>query len=155
LDYNTNLSKKTWKLPVCFDGELDWDLVTKQSNLSKREYIERILTGEYTLAMLGFLPGFLYINGLATELHVARKSSPSKYVKAGSIAVGGPYIGIYDIDSPGGWNVIGIVPLKMANYRQLPIVPIHQSDKLVFEQISKKQYEEIFALQINLDQYNG
>lgn len=60
----------------------------------------------YTVAMIGFLPGFPYLAGLDPKLHIPRKTSPGS-VKAGTVAIGGAQCGIYPNDSPGGWYGLG------------------------------------------------
>jgi KipI family sensor histidine kinase inhibitor len=63
--------------------------------------------------MLGFSPGFPYLGELDPRLHTPRLASPRVNVRAGSVAIGGGHTGIYTVDSPGGWNIIGHTPLKI------------------------------------------
>jgi KipI family sensor histidine kinase inhibitor len=62
---------------------------------------------EYTVAFLGFQPGFPYMRGLPAGLHAPRRASPRARVAAGSVAIGGAYCGIYPSAGPGGWQIIG------------------------------------------------
>lgn len=94
-------------LEVDFSKGLDWDAVLKYSGLAKKEYIENLCARPLEVAMLGFLPGFIYLQGLDPGLHVPRKAKPVVSVSAQSFAIGGDMAGIYHFSSPGGWHVIG------------------------------------------------
>jgi UPF0271 protein len=61
----------------------------------------------YEVAAVGFLPGFAYMKGLDARLVGPRRSEPRRRVPACSVAVAGPYTGVYPFASPGGWNLIG------------------------------------------------
>lgn len=102
----------TYQVPVVFDGA-DWEEVEKQTKLSKKKIINRILNQEYTFKQYGFRPGFFYLDGLDKKLFCARKSTPSKNIQKGSVALGGEYIGIYNLASPAGWQVIGTIEEKL------------------------------------------
>ena len=65
--------------------------------------------------MLGFSPGFPYLGDLDSRLHTPRLASPRTHVAAGSVAIGGSHTGIYSVDGPGGWNIIGHTNLKPFN----------------------------------------
>lgn len=81
--------------------------------LSKSEFIRLHTEPNYKVALIGFLPGFPYLLGLNPALILPRKNTPAKIVKAGSVAIGGLQTGIYPIDSPGGWQVIGNTSQEM------------------------------------------
>jgi KipI family sensor histidine kinase inhibitor len=70
-------------------------------------YISSHAAAEYTVAFLGFQPGFPYMRGLPPALHVPRRSSPRVRVAAGSVAIAKGYAGIYPASGPGGWQIIG------------------------------------------------
>ena len=105
--------------------------------------------------MFGFLPGFIYLDGLDASLHVPRKTIPSKYVKANSIAIGGKYIGLYSIDSPGGWQVIGQTPISILEIPQLPPVEMNLGDRIKLKAIDATEFENILQKKITLKEYNG
>ena len=71
------------------------------------EFIHGHAAVEYTVAFLGFQPGFPYLRGLPPALHASRRASPRVRVAAGSVAIGGAYSGIYPSGGPGGWQIIG------------------------------------------------
>lgn len=92
---------------VCFELGEDWDTVSEELGLGKEEIIVDLLKQDYPLINYGFQPGFMYLDGLAQHLHVARKAKPKLKLVKGSLAIGGKYLGIYGSESPGGWNIIG------------------------------------------------
>ncbi len=94
------------EIPVCYDG-VDLDIVMKQTGLSRSSLIRLHARPVYTVAMLGFAPGFPYLSPLDRRLQLPRRTSPRVHVPAGSIAIGGPHTGIYPTESPGGWHLIG------------------------------------------------
>jgi KipI family sensor histidine kinase inhibitor len=96
----------TIHLPATYDGE-DLDDVAKLWN-TDRAGVVAIHTGtEFRVAFCGFAPGFAYLTGLDSPHHVPRRASPRTRVPAGTIALAGPYSGVYPVASPGGWQCIG------------------------------------------------
>ncbi|NEA22892.1 5-oxoprolinase subunit PxpB [Actinomadura bangladeshensis] len=100
------------EIPVVYDGE-DLDEVAGLTGLSREEVVRRHSGGAYTVAYLGFSPGFGYLTGLDPALHVARRASPRTAVPAGSVAVAGPYAAVYPSRSPGGWRLLGRTRLRL------------------------------------------
>jgi KipI family sensor histidine kinase inhibitor len=93
-------------IPVRYDGE-DLADVARHSNLAPEEVIQRHLAPEYTVALLGFSPGFPYLEGLDPALHTPRRGMPRVRMPAGAVAIGGSHTGVYSLPTPGGWNWIG------------------------------------------------
>ncbi len=100
--------KQTIVVPVAYGGENGPDLeqVCQQLGLSQQEFIG-LHTGEYTVDMLGFIPGFAYIGGLDERLNVDRLAEPRQFVAAGSVGIAGGRSGLYSLPGPGGWPLIG------------------------------------------------
>ncbi|QFG21018.1 5-oxoprolinase subunit PxpB [Actinomadura sp. WMMB 499] len=94
------------RIPVVYDGE-DLEEVARLTGLSRDEVVRRHSDAWYTVAYLGFSPGFGYLTGLDPALHVPRRESPRTAVPAGSVAVAGPYAAVYPSRSPGGWRLLG------------------------------------------------
>jgi KipI family sensor histidine kinase inhibitor len=88
---------------VVYDGP-DLGLV---AGLTASEVIELHVSGTYEVAMMGFAPGFAYLTGLDPRLVLPRRETPRPVVAEGSVAIGGPYTGIYPRVSPGGWHLLG------------------------------------------------
>lgn len=103
------------EIPVCYGGEFGPDLgdVAAHAGVDERAAIERHASGDYRVAMLGFMPGFPYLLGLDPSLHTPRRASPRTRVPAGSVAIGGAQTGIYPRELPGGWQLIGRTPLVL------------------------------------------
>jgi KipI family sensor histidine kinase inhibitor len=97
------------EIPVTYGGVAGPDLaeLAKLAGMDEADYINSHLTAEYSVAFLGFQPGFPYLHGLPRALHAPRRASPRIRVAAGSVAVGGAYTGIYPANGPGGWQIIG------------------------------------------------
>ena len=69
----------------------------------------------YFVYMLGFTPGFPYLGGLSEELETPRKEIPRLQISPGSVGIGGNQTGIYPLETPGGWNIIGRTPISLFN----------------------------------------
>jgi KipI family sensor histidine kinase inhibitor len=100
------------EIPVRYDGP-DLARVAETNRLWVAEVCERHAAPVYRVYMLGFSPGFPYLGDLDPRLHTPRLPSPRTRVPAGSVAIGGEHTGIYTVDSPGGWNIIGHTTLKI------------------------------------------
>ncbi len=130
-------------IPVYFHEHEDWREVEATTHFSKQEIIEKLTSTEFSIAMFAFLPGFVYMDGLDASLHVPRKAVPAKYVKANSLAIGGKYLGVYSLDSPGGWHVIGQLPIPLLQIPELPPVRLHLGDKVRLRTIDKSEYHRL------------
>ena len=102
---------RTIRIPVSYDGP-DLQRVADQAGISKEEVIRLHMSGHYRVYMLGFLPGFAYMGTLPEKLQLPRKKQPEP-ILAGSVAIAGKQTGIYPLNSPGGWWVIGKTDLQM------------------------------------------
>ncbi len=119
--YNTKssvkfkLKSKNWKIPVCYQMPYAVDMgnMSKQLNLSPQKIIQYHCGSKYTVYFIGFLPGFFYLGGLHSALYSPRRKNPRKKVAAGSVGIGGNQTGIYPVNSPSGWNIIGYSPYRL------------------------------------------
>jgi len=100
------------EIPVIYDGQ-DLERVAKHSRLPVEKVCELHAATVYKVYLLGFSPGFPYLGDLNPRLHTPRLASPRPHVAAGSVAIGGEHTGIYPVESPGGWNIIGHTGLKL------------------------------------------
>jgi UPF0271 protein len=91
---------------VRYDGP-DLDDVARSTGLSREEVIALHSGARYVVATVGFVPGFAYLRGLDAHLVIPRRGAPRSRVPAGSLAIAGPYTGIYPVASPGGWHLLG------------------------------------------------
>jgi len=94
------------EIPVVYDGP-DLDEVAELVGLSPDEVVRRHVAAKYVVAFLGFAPGFAYLLGGDERLEVPRRANPRERVPAGSVAIAGPYSGVYPRDTPGGWRLLG------------------------------------------------
>lgn len=138
-------SFKLWKIPVCYDEEfaVDIEVFSNKKGLSKSDIIRLHSETIYTVFFIGFLPGFLYLGGLNEKLHINRKSTPSKKVIKGSVAIGGNQTGIYPQESPGGWYVLGNSPISFFEASKKQSCFASPGDRIQFVPVSKEQYNDI------------
>ncbi|HXI49870.1 MAG TPA: 5-oxoprolinase subunit PxpB [Candidatus Saccharimonadales bacterium] len=99
-------------LPVIYDGP-DLERVAQQNGLTVAQVKARHAAVVYKVYAIGFAPGFPYLGDLDPRLHTPRLPSPRPHVPAGSVAIGGEHTGIYSVDTPGGWNIIGRTSTKL------------------------------------------
>ena len=97
---------RTHRLGVRYDGP-DLDEVTRATGLTRTEVVARHVGATYVVASIGFMPGFAYLRGLDARLVLPRRATPRPRVPAGSVAIAGPYTGVYPFASPGGWHLVG------------------------------------------------
>lgn len=107
-----NKTNEVVEIPVKYDGE-DLSRVAKYSGLSELEVIKIHSSTLYRVYMLGFTPGFPYLGGLDVRIRTPRLKTPRVKVEAGSVGIADNQTGIYSMDSPGGWNIIGHTDLKL------------------------------------------
>ena len=133
------------QIPVCYDPVFGFDLQELSSfyQLKKEEIIELHSSAVYTVYMIGFVPGFPYLGGLSEKLTTPRRQNPRAAIPAGSVGIAGQQTGIYPLETPGGWQIIGRTPLKLFDVnRQQPSL-LKAGDKLKFEPVSLKEFEQI------------
>jgi KipI family sensor histidine kinase inhibitor len=107
--------KDTVELPVAYGGEYgpDLDSVASNAGLSTEEVIAIHSSRPYLVYMLGFTPGFPYLGGMDQRIAAPRLKTPRTKVPAGSVGIADTQTGVYPLESPGGWNLIGRTPLAL------------------------------------------
>ena len=134
---------RTVDVPVCYGGAYGEDLpaVAHHAGLSEEEVIRLHSGHTYRIYMLGFLPGFPYLGGLDERLFTPRLPTPRTRIPAGSVGIGGQQTGIYPMESPGGWQLIGRTPLCLfAPGRKLPYA---SGDSIRFVPIDAREFEQL------------
>ena len=141
--HETSHKKKVVKIPVCYEGEFapDIEFVAEHAGLSVEEVI-KIHTGKpYLVYMLGFQPGFPYLGGLDERIHTPRLESPRIKLEAGSVGIGGGQTGLYPMESPGGWQIIGVTPVRCYNPEKSKPIPYKAGDYIQFFSIKSEEFE--------------
>ena len=127
-------------IPVYYNGEdLEW--IACQKKLTSEEVIAIHCARTYRVFMIGFLPGFAYMGAVDQRIAVPRHAAPRTKVKAGSVGIAGSQTGVYPLDSPGGWQLIGQTPLKLFNANKNPVCLLAPGDEVQFISISKEKFE--------------
>lgn len=103
------------EIPVEYGGVFGPDLpvLAEAAGMDVDTYVGCHAAAEYTVAFLGFQPGFGYLRGLPVALQAPRRATPRVSVPAGSVAIGGAYTAVYPAAGPGGWQIIGRTPVVM------------------------------------------
>jgi len=135
--------KQRVEIPVCYDEEfaLDLDRVANHTSLTPDAIIALHSSAEYTVACIGFMPGFPFLSGLPQQLRVPRLESPRTKVPAGSVAIANVQAGVYPLESPGGWNVLGRTPLRLFRVNESPPTLLRPGDFVQFRRITRDQFE--------------
>lgn len=122
------------KVPVRYGGGWGPDLgaVAEASGLSEEEVVRRHLRPIYEVAFIGFTPGFPFLAGLDDRLAIPRLAAPRRRVPRGSVGIAGLQTGIYPVDSPGGWRIIGRTALPLYDPRLPDPVLIRPGDRVQF-----------------------
>ena len=146
LDVNEETStSRVFEIPVCYGGEYGPDIenIAKNAGLTEEEVIKIHSSKDYLIYMLGFLPGFSYLGGLDERIHTPRLANPRIRIPAGSVGIGGSQTGIYRLDSPGGWQLLGLTPVKTYDpERENPIL-FEAGDYIRFVPVSEEEYLKI------------
>ncbi len=100
------------EVPVVYDGP-DLKAVAQATGFSEAQVVALHSAPEYRVRMMGFAPGFPYLDGLDPRLHLQRKASPRDRIEPGAVAIGGSHAGIYSVASPGGWHLLGRTDLAL------------------------------------------
>ena len=124
-------------IPVSYGGVHGPDLTQLAARLgtSEEDILRRHSDVEYTVAFIGFAPGFPYLRGLPESLHAPRLASPRVRVAAGSVGIGGSYTGIYPEETPGGWQLIGRAPVRLFDPEAIPPALLRPGDAVRFSPI--------------------
>jgi len=137
--------RRNISVPACFHPDVSPDLAylaaTKQ--LSVDELIQVFTSQTYRVYMLGFLPGFPYMGTVPDAIASPRKEKPHLNILPGSIGIAGIQTGIYPLQSPGGWNIIGRTPLLIFDPHKASPCFFQQGDAVQFEAISLDTFHQL------------
>lgn len=133
------------EIPTLYGKEYgpDIDFVAENANLSVDEVIKIHSGTDYLVYMMGFIPGFTYLGGLDPRIATPRLKSPRLKIEPGSVGIAGSQTGMYPLESPGGWQLIGRTPLKLFDDTKEPPVFIQAGDYIRYVSIDKEEYDKI------------
>lgn len=145
INANVKYESNTVHIPVIYGKEYGPDLgfVAKYNNLSEEKVIQIHSERKYLIYMLGFTPGFPFLGGMSKQISAPRLEEPRTKIAAGSVGIAGNQTGIYPIDSPGGWRLIGRTPVKLFIPEKENPVVLRMGDYIKFEPIDENAYLEI------------
>lgn len=134
--------KNVIKIPVLYGNDYgpDIDTVAKHNRLSIEEVIRLHSEAEYLVYMLGFTPGFTYLGGMNNKLETPRLDNPRVKIPEGSVGIAGKQTGVYPIESPGGWQLIGRTPIKLYNPKRENPILLKAGDYVKFTPITKDEF---------------
>jgi inhibitor of KinA len=147
VDAPPTTAPRVWRLPVCYGGAhgADLDDVAQAVAMAPGAVAELHAATEFTVFMIGFMPGFAFIGGLPPTLSVPRLREPRLRVPAGSVAITGPLTAIYPWESPGGWRLIGRSAARLFDTHASPPALLAPGDRVRFEPVSEKRHAELDA----------
>ncbi len=134
-----------FEIPTLYGGEFgpDLDFVASHTGLSPEEVIRIHAGTDYLVYMVGFNPGFPYLGGMSEKIATPRLETPRVKIPAGSVGIAEAQTGIYPLESPGGWRLIGRSPLKMFDPSRDPPALVEAGDLVRFVSIDEARYQEI------------
>lgn len=136
---------RVFEIPVCYGGEYGPDIanIAENAGLSEQEVIDIHCSKDYLIYMLGFLPGFVYLGGLDERIHTPRLANPRISIPAGSVGIAASQTGIYPLNSPGGWQLLGMTPVKTYDpERETPIL-VEAGDYIRFVPVTEEEFLNI------------
>lgn len=141
-DAPVETTREAVTIPVCYELEFGPDLpdVARHAGITAEAAIRLHCSPTYDVYFLGFSPGFVYLGGLPEILHTPRLATPRPSIAGGSVGIAGSQTGIYPLDSPGGWRLIGRTPLRMFDPEAAPPTRLQPGDRLRFAPIDREAF---------------
>jgi inhibitor of KinA len=134
---------RTHHIPCCYTLQMDLARVAEHTSLTPEEVIALHTAQEYTIYAIGFCPGFPYLGYLPPPLcGMPRLAAPRLRVPAGSVGLTGRQTGVYTLERPGGWNLIGRTPLRLVDVAA-GYFPLRTGDRVRFVAIDEEEYRRL------------
>lgn len=133
-------------IPVCYGGDFGPDMafVSSHTHLDAMDIISIHASQDYPIFMIGFTPGFCYLGGMDARLKTPRRETPRLAIPAGSVGIAEMQTGMYPVESPGGWQIIGKTPLRLfAPERTNPFL-YKAGDRIRFNPISRDAFDRLY-----------
>jgi KipI family sensor histidine kinase inhibitor len=138
-------SHRLVEIPVCYDDEFAPDLgdVAQFAGAAPASIVDLHLSREYRVFMLGFVPGFAYLGTVDASIAAPRRQTPRTAVPAGSVAIAGELTGVYPVQTPGGWNIVGRTPLRMLALDRAETSLLRAGDTVRFQRIDRAEFDRL------------
>jgi KipI family sensor histidine kinase inhibitor len=138
---------RRWILPACYEPDFAPDLqdIAERANMAPADVVRLHTTTDFTIYILGFVPGFAYMGSVPEPLRFPRRTDPRTAVPAGSVAIAGDITAVYPLESPGGWHLIGRCPVPMFDPLASPPTFLSPGDSVRFQSISADDYHALKA----------
>jgi KipI family sensor histidine kinase inhibitor len=145
LDQAALKAPRVVEIPTLYGGEHGPDIgqVAKHNGLTPEEVIRIHSGAEYLVYMMGFTPGFPYMGGMSERIATPRLQTPRTAIPAGSVGIAEQQTGVYPIESPGGWQLIGRTPVRLFDPQRDPPVVVAVGDYIRFIPIAEEAYHDI------------
>lgn len=133
------------EIPVLYGGAYGQDIenVANHNNITVEDVIKIHTSVKYLVYMLGFTPGFPYLGGMSKQIATPRLKVPRTKIPAGSVGIAGEQTGIYPVQSPGGWQIIGRTPIELFNQERENPILLKAGNYIKFKSIDEEEYIKI------------
>ena len=140
-------SGRLWEVPVVYGGDFgpDIDTVAAQCAMTARAIADLHAAAEYTVAMIGFLPGFCYLSGLEPRLAIPRRTTPRPCIPSSSISIGGAQTAIGSVAGPSGWHLIGRTPVRPFMPERDPVFLFAPGDRVRLVAVQAQDWARLDA----------
>ncbi|MBA1334576.1 MAG: Allophanate hydrolase 2 subunit 1 [Firmicutes bacterium] len=135
------------EIPTVYGGEYgpDIEFVASHNGVTVEDVVQIHCSTNYLIYMLGFTPGFPYLGGMSERIAAPRLEVPRERITAGSVGIAGKQTGIYPINSPGGWRIIGRTPLKLFDPGRKEPVLLKAGNYIRFVPVEVEEFKRIEA----------
>lgn len=135
---------KDWVIPICYAPEFALDMahITAQTGLTRAEVIARHTSARFTVDMIGFTPGFAYLECAPALPNLARLDTPRPFLPAGSVGIAGSLCGVYALPGPGGWPIIGRTPMALFDTTRADPFCLSPGDHVRFKAICEADFRK-------------
>ena len=132
---------RTIDIPIVYGGEQGPDLesVAQYHHITPQEVIDYHTRPTYRVYMIGFTPGYPYLGEVPDAISTPRRETPRILVPQGSVGIAQKQTGIYSVDSPGGWQIIGWTPVNLFDPQAQPPSLLMMGDRVRFQAISAQE----------------